>query len=445
MICAQSIDLLPTALQDIATQYGLKDGKKFMYNNTIILGASENALKTGRAVFMAVKAFLPYDVKVSVSAPSKDSKYIKDLVTGIKLQAYEFLQYKTTFPEDFNQSAFSFEIIGGDQKDIEDYDPVIEAVMEARDFGNEPPNILYPETFAKRIEKLFEGLPVKVTVFDEKELEKRKMGGVLAVGQGSSKPPRLVTLEYKKGSKKEEPLAFVGKAITFDTGGISIKPAAHMEDMRHDMCGGAAVAGLFYALAKRGAKVNAIGVIGMAENMPDGNAYRPADIVKTASGKTIEIFNTDAEGRVVLADALWHAASFNPKLIVDLATLTGAITVALGSIFAGIFTESDALSQKLIEAGHKVGEPLWRMPLHKQFTKDITSKVADVRNTSAGKGAGSSTAAAFLREFVPKEIDWCHMDIAGVAYSIVSEHITNEGASGFGVRLLDEFVREYED
>jgi leucyl aminopeptidase len=444
-------DVLTGELSDLAKRYEFtgQDGKKFTHQTKdkaqIVLGCGSNYLKVGLNVYQTLKDF-PFDSEVSIVCKGFADAEVKDIVTGLKLQAYDFLKYKTVFEEGYKKPHYRLHIISNQDlgSDIEAYDPVIEGVMIAKELGNEPPNILYPESFAKQLQDLFKGTSVKVTVFDHKELEKRGMGGILAVGQGSTKPPCLVTLEYNGGASGEAPLAFVGKAITFDTGGISIKPSAFMEDMRHDMCGGAAVSGLFYALSKRGAKVNAIGVIGMAENMPDGNAYRPADIIKTASGKTIEVLNTDAEGRVVLADALFHAASFKPKLIVDLATLTGAIQVALGKVFAGIFTESDTLSQDLIAAGAVVGEPLWRMPLHKQFTKDIKSKMADVRNTSSGKGAGSSTAAAFLREFVPKEIEWCHMDIAAVAYDIVSEHISREGASGFGVRLLDQSTRGYE-
>jgi len=442
---------LPQDLKDLATKYSFKgkDGQKFLHQTKdsarLVVGCGDNFLKVGLTIFNLTKDF-PHDARISVMCHGLVKDEIKDLATGVKLQAYEFLSHKTVFADDFRRRANAFHIVSDLDiaQEIDGYDPVIEGVMFTRDLSNEPANILYPETLVRQVQDKLKGLPVSIKVLDEVELKRLNMGGILAVGQGSSRPPRMLAIEYKGGAADEAPIAFVGKAVTFDTGGISIKPSPFMEEMKHDMTGGATVAGLMYALAKRKAKVNVIGVIGAAENMPDGNAYRPSDVVTTASGKTIEILNTDAEGRVVLADALWYAAQHKPKVIIDLATLTGAIVVALSSIFAGTFTESDTLSDALSKAGEAVGEPLWRLPLHKRFTKAIVSKIADTRNTSSLKGGGSSTAAAFLREFVPKEIDWCHMDIAGVAYGITSDHLNKEGASGFGVRLLDEFVRGYE-
>jgi len=454
IICAQEDNLttvLDEELQALALKYTFRgqEGKHFLHQTKdktqLVIGCGKNLLKTGLAIFHLLKDFPPV-AAISIICNHLTKEAIQDLVTGIKLQAYEFLQYKTVHEKDYQKRMHSFYIVTelSVADAIQEYDDVIEGVMFTKDLSNEPANILYPEVLAQRIKAKLKGLPVTIKVLDEKEMEELGMGGILAVGQGSRKPPRMIALEYRGGRQGDAPLAFVGKAVTFDSGGVSIKPSQSMEDMKHDMSGGATVAGLFYALASRKAKINAIGVIGAAENMPDGNAYRPSDIVKTASGKTIEIFNTDAEGRVILADALWYAANYKPRFIVDLATLTGAITVTLGNVYAGIFTESDTLAEKLTTAGDAVGEPLWRLPLHPRFTKAITSKIADTRNTSSEKGAGSCTAAAFLREFVPKEIDWCHMDIAGVAYGMLSEHISKEGASGFGVRLLDEFVKGYE-
>ncbi|USO02564.1 MAG: leucyl aminopeptidase [Alphaproteobacteria bacterium] len=442
---------LDQELKDLATKYAFegKEGQKFLHQTKdkarLVIACGENFLKTGRIIYTLTKDF-PYNAHISLICHGFEKHEIQDIVIGLKLQAYEFMSYKTVFEESYKKRQNAFHIVSDLDiaGDVMNYDPVIDGVMFTKDLSNEPANMLYPETLAEQIKEKLKGLPITVKILDVPAMEKLGMGGILAVGRGSIRPPRMIILEYKGGPINEPSLAFVGKAVTFDTGGISIKPSASMEDMKHDMTGGATVAGLFYALAKRGAKVNVIGVIGAAENMADGDAYRPSDIVKTASGKTIEVLNTDAEGRVVLSDALWYASNYKPKLIIDLATLTGAITVGLSSIFAGIFTESDALAARLSEAAEAVGEPVWRMPLHKSFTKAIKSKIADVRNTSTIKGGGSSTAAAFLREFVPKEIDWCHMDIAGVAYGITSDHLDKEGASGFGVRLLDAFVREYE-
>ena len=286
-------------------------------------------------------------------------------------------------------------------------------------------------------------LGLKVSIFDKHKLKKLKMNALLGVGQGSIRGSYLVTIEWKGLNSKQRPLAFVGKGVCFDTGGISLKPAKFMEDMTYDMAGSAVVVGLMKTLALRKAKINAVGVVGLVENMPGGNAQRPGDIVKSYSGKTIEILNTDAEGRLVLADALSYTEKkYKPKFIVDLATLTGAIIVSLGSEYAGLFSNDDKLSSELIKAGEKVGEKVWRMPLHKNYDKLINSKNADMQNINYIGGAGSTTAAQFLQRFILNKTPWAHLDIAGMAFSKYGGALNSWGATGFGVRLLNKLIED---
>jgi len=308
----------------------------------------------------------------------------------------------------------------------------------ARDLVNEPPNVLYPEEFAKRATGLRK-LGVEVEVLDVPAMKKLGMGALLGVAQGSERPGRTVLMHYNGGKRGEQPVAFIGKGVCFDTGGISIKGAASMEDMKGDMGGAAGVVGLIQALAARKAKVNVIGAIGLVENMPDGNAQRPGDIVTSMSGQTIEIINTDAEGRLVLADVLWYVATkFKPKFMIDLATLTGAIMVALGTEHAGLFSNNDELADRLIQAGQETGEKVWRMPLGPEYDKLIDSQFADMKNTGSRHG-GSITAAQFLQRFV-NDTPWAHLDIAGTAMGAPKSEINQSWGSGYGVRLLDRLV-----
>ena len=284
---------------------------------------------------------------------------------------------------------------------------------------------------------------LKITVYGEKKLKKLGMNALLGVGQGSVCGSYLVTIEWNGLKNNSKPLAFVGKGVCFDTGGISLKPARFMEEMTYDMAGSAVVAGLMKNFALRKAKINAVGVVGLVENMPGGNAQRPGDIVKSYSGKTIEILNTDAEGRLVLADALtFTEKKFKPNFIVDLATLTGAIIVCLGQEYAGLFSNNDSLSKKIIDAGNKVNEKVWRMPLHKNYDKLMDSKIADVQNINYSGGAGSITAAQFLQRFIINKTPWAHLDIAGMAFSKKAANINPGGATGYGVRLLNKLVEE---
>jgi len=314
-------------------------------------------------------------------------------------------------------------------------------VLLARDLINEPANMLGPVEFAERIEALAK-FGVDVEIFGEKDLQKLGMRALLGVAQGSIRPPRVAVLRWNGAGDDSAPVAFVGKGVVFDSGGISIKPAANMEDMKGDMGGAAAVTGLFRVLAGRAAKVNAVGIVGIVENMVDGNAQRPGDIVKAMSGTTIEVINTDAEGRLVLADLLHYVQEeMKPKMIVDLATLTGAIIVALGHLHAGLFTPDDKLAAALTAAGEKTGEKLWRMPLGPDYDKLIDSKFADVKNVG-GRDAGSITAAQFLKRFVKKNQVWAHLDIAGTAMGSPQTEINRSWSSGFGVRLLDRLVAD---
>ena len=321
---------------------------------------------------------------------------------------------------------------------------VADAVFFARDLVSEPANVLYPESFAERARERLTSLGVSVEILGEAKLSKLGMGALLGVGQGSDRETQLVVMTYTGAPKvkNKKPIAFVGKGVTFDTGGISLKPGPGMEDMKWDMAGAGAVTGLIAALAGRKAKVNAVGVVALVENMPDGKAQRPGDIVKSMSGQTIEVLNTDAEGRLALADALWYTVDrFKPQAMIDLATLTGAVIIALGSEFAAVFSNDDTLAGQLVAAGTETGERLWRMPMTDAYDKQIDSDAADMKNISDGRGAGSAIGAVFLKRFV-KETKWAHIDIAGVAWSKKDAATVPKGATAFGVRLLDRFVAD---
>ncbi|HJN24943.1 MAG TPA: leucyl aminopeptidase, partial [Rhodospirillales bacterium] len=323
-------------------------------------------------------------------------------------------------------------------------DKVADGVFMTRDLVSEPANVIYPETLAKQAQSLSK-LGVKVEVLGEAQMRKLGMGALLGVGQGSDREPRLVVMRWngKKGkARNDAPVAFVGKGVTFDTGGISIKPSGGMEDMKWDMGGSGVVIGLMRALAGRKANANVVGVVGLVENMPSGTAQRPGDIVTSMSGQTIEVLNTDAEGRLVLADALWYTKErFKPKFMVDLATLTGAIIICLGDQKAGLFSNDDKLSQQLSDAGEAVDESVWRMPMGDNYDKMLNCDAADMKNISGGRGAGSITAAQFLKRFVDKT-PWAHLDIAGVTWSNKASPVAPKGGTAFGVRLLDRLVAD---
>ncbi len=379
----------------------------------------------------------------SDSVIGKQENFIGHFLHGVKLKSYEFKKYKTK-KESRN---ISINIFGSKNKPTAQNQLKFKALEEgtfyARDLVSEPGNILHPDEYAKRLSTLRkDGL--KINIYDQKKLKKLGMNALLGVGMGSIRGSYLVTMEWNGVKNNSRPLAFVGKGVTFDTGGYSLKPARFMEDMTYDMAGSAAVVGLMKSLALRKAKVNAVGVVGLVENMVSGVAQRPGDIVKSYSGKTIEVLNTDAEGRLVLADALtFTEKKFKPKFIVDLATLTGAIIVCLGSEYAGLFSNDDKLSKQIFNAGEKVEEKVWRMPLHKNYDKLMNSKNADMQNINYVGGAGSTTAAQFLQRFLLNKTPWAHLDIAGMAFSKYGGALNSGGATGFGVRLLNHLVEEY--
>jgi leucyl aminopeptidase len=398
---------------------------------------------------------LPKATKISVLFEGPDADWraaaASEFALGYRLRSYKFDKYKTKKPDadEGEPKAHDVTILVADaaaaKAEHAQREPVAEGVELARTLVNEPANVIFPESFAAQAQELTK-LGVEVSVLDEKAMGKLGMGALLAVGQGSERESRFVVMRWKGSkAKKAAPVAIVGKGVCFDTGGISIKPAASMEDMKGDMAGAACVVGLLHALAKRKAKANVVGVIGLVENMPSHNAYRPGDILTSMSGQTIEVVNTDAEGRLVLADALWWTKeNIKPRLMVNLATLTGAIIVALGVDNAGLFCNDDDLAAKLTSAGQATGETLWRMPLGPSYDKLIDSRFADMKN-SGGRHGGSITAAQFLKRFVG-DVPWAHLDIAGVGMSSPSTDINTSWGSGWGVRLLDRLVSDhYED
>lgn len=397
----------------------------------------------GGAVCGAVSGRKP----VSVIGGPLPAEALADMALGMTLRAYRFDAYKSKKPDDetpTGQLDVTFHTADGAafKKALKRREAIGAGVALARNLVNEPPNVLFPKEFAKRAEALTK-LGVEVDVLDEKQLAKIGMRALLGVGQGSAHDSRVVIMRWNGGKPGQQPVAVVGKGVTFDTGGISIKPAAGMEDMKGDMAGAACVVGLMHALAARKAKANVIGAIGLVENMPDGNAQRPGDIVTSLSGQTIEIINTDAEGRLVLADVLWYVQdTYKPAWMVNLATLTGAILVALGKEHAGLFANDDALAERLAKAGEATGETVWRMPLGKAYDKMIDSKFADMKNTG-GRFAGSITAAQFLQRFVNK-VPWAHLDIAGTGMDSSASDISKSWASGWGVRLLDRVIADGE-
>ncbi len=365
---------------------------------------------------------------------------------GAQLAAYKFDKYRTKSKKPASKLkaiACVVEDPAECKKIYASLQATAHGVYLTRDVVSEPGNAMDPAAMADAARAL-EKYGVDVDVLDEDEMKKLGMGSLLSVGQGSALPSYLAVMKWNGAEdKKEKPIAFVGKGVTFDTGGISLKPGAGMGDMKFDMAGAGAVIGAMKALSMRKAKANVVGIVGLVENMPSGTAIKPGDVVKSASGQTIEILNTDAEGRMVLADALWYAEKhFKPKAIVDLATLTGAILIALGEKYGGLFSNDDDLAFALSAAGEEVNEPLWRMPLHKDYDKMLDSDIADMKNIGE-RNAGSVTAAQFLQRFVDKKTAWAHLDIAGMAWATKGKAICPKGATGYGVRLLDQFIADY--
>jgi leucyl aminopeptidase len=417
---------------------GLGEPKKIVAREIELLGGViAGALQGMKAKSAAITAEFPDELTID------QAEAAALVASGIRLRIYSFDKYKSKKPE--NNVLDTVKVItaaaASAKKIFADYEAIAEGVHLARDLVNEPANVLYPNEFAKRTKPL-EKAGISVEILSPAQMKKLGMRALLGVAQGSAHEPRIVVMRWNGGPKGTPPVAFVGKGVTFDTGGISIKPAAGMEDMKGDMGGAACVTGLMLTLARRKAKVNAVGIIGVVENMPDGNAQRPGDIVTSMSGKTIAVLNTDAEGRLILADALWYTQDrFKPKFMVDLATLTGAILVALGKEFAGLFSNNDELAMRLADAGYATGEKVWRMPLAPEYDKMIDFEIADMKNIG-GRNAGSITAAQFLQRFV-NGTPWVHLDVAGTAMDSVKSPINQSWGSGWGVRLLNRLVAEH--
>ena len=393
-------------------------------------------------------AGLARETGAAIAADGLEGSHAAHAALGAVLRSYRFDLYRTKQKPDEKPKLSALTVLTADRAGAEAAWPALHAtahgIFVTRDLVSEPANILNPPEFARRIEKLSE-LGLKVEVFGQDELERLGFGSLLGVSQGSAQPPRMVVMQWhgaEKAFDDEKPVAFIGKGVTFDTGGISIKPAAGMEDMKWDMGGAGTVTGLMATLAGRRAKVNAVGLVGLVENMPSGTAQRPGDVVRSYSGQTIEVLNTDAEGRLVLADVLWYAQeTFDPRFMVDLATLTGAIIVALGHEHAGLFSNDDELATRLLSAGTAVGEKLWRMPMGREYDKLLKSDIADMKNIT-GRPGSSITAAHFLARFV-NDKKWAHIDIAGTAWATKDSATIPKGATAFGVRLLDRLVAEH--
>ncbi|WP_342362930.1 leucyl aminopeptidase [Terrarubrum flagellatum] len=409
--------------------------------------AKRNAVTLGGVIGGALAKAKAATVLLDAPDGPLSAEQAADVALGAQLRFYNFDRYKTKKKDDeLKPTTLKLTLAVADaaaaKKALPGRDAIAAGVILARDLVNEPPNVLDPPTFAARAKEL-KKVGVEVEVLGVKEMTKLGMGALLGVGQGSRKESQCVIMRWNgaKGASAQ-PVAFIGKGVTFDTGGVSLKPGGGMEDMKGDMAGAACVTGLMHALAARKAKVNAIGVIGVVENMPDGAAQRPGDIVTSLSGQTIEIINTDAEGRLVLADVLWYVQDrFKPKFMVNLATLTGACVVALGKEYAGLFSNDDELSDRLHKAGQATGDRVWRMPLAPEYDKLMDSRFADVKN-SGGREAGAITAAQFLQRFVNKT-PWAHLDIAGTAMGSPKTEISQGWSSGFGVRLLDRLVADH--
>jgi len=388
---------------------------------------------------------------INIFFNSEEHKYenmFYNFFLGATLKKYSFLKYKTSIPEKKKDNLKNLNLIVKNKNFFlslkKKISSLASSVFFTRDLVSEPPNILNPERFVREIKKL-SSLGIKIVVYDLNKLKRLGMNAIIGVSQGSKSLPFFVTMEWRpKNATNKKPLSFIGKGVCFDTGGISLKPAKFMEDMKYDMAGAGAVVGLMRSVALSKIKKYVVGAVALVENMPSGSAQRPGDIVKSYSGKTIEILNTDAEGRLLLADAIHYVEKhYNPDLIVDLATLTGAMVVSLGNEYAGIFSNNDNLANKLIKSGEVEGEKLWRFPLHKNYDELMNSEIADVQNINYSGGAGSITAAQFLQRFISKNTSWAHLDIAGMAWTKKDLDIIPKGATGFGVKLLTNFVENY--
>lgn len=409
--------------------------------------------KLGAKIHHSAGCFKAKSVSIDFNFKFKkfdDAEAASKVLLGMKLASYRYDHYKTTLKPEDHPRLEAVNVIVSSEDDASERlletEALVSGIFLASDLIISPPNDLYPETYANKLDEDLSHLGIGVKILCENEMRQLGMGALLGVGQGSAKESKLVVMEYYGAEDKDaQPVAFVGKGVTFDTGGISIKPSAGMGDMKYDMGGSATVSGLMKTLAIRRAKINAIGVIGLVENMPGGNAQRPGDVVKTMSGKTAEVIDTDAEGRLVLADALYYTYDkYKPAFMIDLATLTGAIVISLGASYAGLFSNDDDLSKKLYESGEKSGELVWRMPLHKDYEEMIKSDIADVANLgNIARHAGSATAAEFLKHFIGEGTKWAHLDIAGMAWGKKSKGKNVKGSVGFGIKLLNQLLKDH--
>jgi leucyl aminopeptidase len=374
-----------------------------------------------------------------------DASEVAAVLLGLRLRAWRHDAYRTRLKDEQKRSLDEVVVIGapeGTQAAWQIEQALADGVELTRELVAEPANVIYPASFVERVSKRLEGTGAEIIVLDEDDMRELGMGALLGVSQGSAKPARLLAIKWMGGAKAGKPTVFVGKGVTFDTGGISLKPPPGMEDMKWDMGGAGAVAGALFAIAGRKAKANVIGVCGLVENMPDGNAQRPGDVVRTMSGQTVEVLNTDAEGRLVLCDAItWVQKEFQPAAVIDLATLTGAMIVSLGHEHGGLFSNNDRLAENLLAAGRASGDKMWRFPLSPEYDKLIDSPIADIKNVGP-RYAGSITAAQFIQRFVENGTPWAHCDIAGMVWADKAGATWDKGATGFGVRLIDRYVRD---
>ncbi|HEX8640219.1 MAG TPA: leucyl aminopeptidase [Allosphingosinicella sp.] len=425
----------------------VEDGKIIRRLLLVGYGAKQDEVAIHERVGGALTARLltSGEERLVIDAAGLDARAAARLAFGAAARSWRHDVYRTKLGRKQKPTLKEVVVVGAAGGAAQEW-PHEEAVLAGlgltRTLVSDPPNLLYPETFVERCREALEPAGIEFEVLDEKAMGELGMGALLGVGQGSARPSRLLAMRWNGGAKNSRTVALIGKGITFDTGGISIKPAQGMESMKWDMGGAGAVAGAMLALATRKAKANVVGVCALAENMPDGNAQRPGDIVTSMSGQTIEVINTDAEGRLVLADAMtWTQRQFKPEVMIDLATLTGAMIVSLGHEYAGMFSNDDGLAQRLLAASAASGDKLWRLPMGEAYDKIMDSQIADMKN-SAGREGGSITAACFLGRFVEEGVKWAHLDVAGMVWADKGSHLYDKGATGFGVSLLDRYIAD---
>ena len=425
---------------------GAKGGRLVMVGTGADVSSADAAEKLGGSVVARLLTSGEREAVIDLSGLDYDADAAARVALGAILRGWRYDKYRTRMKDKQKPTLTSVTIVGGgdgaEQRYAERYAGLVDGVSLTRELVTEPANIIYPESFVERVRDRANGSGLKFEVLGQAEMEQLGMGALLGVSQGSVRAPQLLVIRWNGGSEGGTPTVFVGKGVTFDTGGISIKPAQNMESMKWDMGGAGAVAGAMLSLAKRKAKANVVGVCGLVENMPDGNAQRPGDVVTTMSGQTVEVINTDAEGRLVLCDALtWVQKNLKPKVIVDLATLTGAMVISLGHEYAGIFANDDKLADDLIKAGAASGDKLWRQPMGEAYDRLIDSPIADMKNVGP-REAGSITAAQFIQRYIDDGVAWAHLDIAGMAWSDKPQATYDKGATGYGVRLLDQYVAD---